>query len=76
MESKGDQKIGNTIANLINLMKELSNLASEHGIEGQLYEGVLAKIITLKVTPGTKNLGVTTLIRVTPKRMAKTFEIS
>ena len=41
---KGDQKIGNTITNLINVMKDLSNLASEHGIEGQLYEGDLENL--------------------------------
>ena len=47
-EVKEDQKIGNTIAILINVMKDLSNLASKHGILGQLYEwGGLEKIIIL-----------------------------
>ena len=45
---RGDKKIGAAIASLINVMKDLSTLASEHGIEGQLYEGGgLEKIMTL-----------------------------
>ena len=45
---KGDEKIGNAIAGLINAMSDLSTLAAEHGIEGQLYEGgSLEKILTL-----------------------------
>ena len=37
---KGDENISIVIAGLINSMKDLSSLASEHNIEGQLYEGV------------------------------------
>ena len=37
---KGDKKIATNLANLINIMKDLSTLAIEHDIEGQLYEGV------------------------------------
>ena len=45
---RGDKKIGAAIASLINVMKDLSTLASDHGIEGQLYEGGrLEKIMTL-----------------------------
>ena len=36
---KGDEKLANVIAGLINTMKDLSALALEHNIEGQLYEG-------------------------------------
>ena len=36
---RGDEKIGNAIAGLINAMTDLSLLAAEHKIEGQLYEG-------------------------------------
>ena len=36
---KGDSKLSNALAGLINTMKELGTLATEHGIEGQLYEG-------------------------------------
>ena len=45
---KGDEKIGMAIARLVNAMKDLSSLACEHHIEGQLYEGGgLEKIMTL-----------------------------
>ena len=45
---KGDGKISNAIANLVNAMSDLSALASEHKIEGQLYEGGgLEKILML-----------------------------
>ena len=37
--AKSDRKICNTLAYLINTMQELSTLASDHNIEGQLYEG-------------------------------------
>ena len=36
---KGDEKVATDLASLTNAMKELASLASEHGIEGQLYEG-------------------------------------
>ena len=36
---RGDQKISVTLASLINTMQDLSALAAEHDIEGQLYEG-------------------------------------
>ena len=36
---RGDQKISVTLASLINTMRDLSTLAAEHNIEGQLYEG-------------------------------------
>ena len=36
---KGDQKVCVTLASLINTMKDLSTLATEHNLEGQLYEG-------------------------------------
>ena len=45
---KGDEKISNTIAGLVNAMKDLSMLAAEHKIEGQLYEGGgLEKVLML-----------------------------
>ena len=45
---KGEEKIASAIAGLINAMKDLTALASEHEIEGQLYEGGgLEKIMTL-----------------------------
>ena len=45
---KGDEKLANVIAGLINTMKDLSALALEHKIEGQLYEGGgLEKVLTL-----------------------------
>ena len=37
--AKSDKKTCNVLANLINTMQELSTLASDHSIEGQLYEG-------------------------------------
>ena len=39
LNSGGDEKIDNGLAKLINAMKELEELAIEHIIEGQLYEG-------------------------------------
>ena len=36
---KGDENISIATAGLINSMNDLSSLASEHNIEGQLYEG-------------------------------------
>ena len=36
---KGNDKLINALAGLINAMRDLSILASEHGLEGQLYEG-------------------------------------
>ena len=39
--SGGDEKIANRLAKLINAMKELEELAIEHTIEGQLYEGAV-----------------------------------
>ena len=45
---KGDENIGGALANLTNIMKDLSTLATEHNIEGQLYEGGgLEKIFSL-----------------------------
>ena len=45
---KGDSKISNALARLINTMKDLSFLAREHCIEGQLYEGGgLEKVLIL-----------------------------
>ena len=45
---KGESKISNALARLINTMKDLSFLAKEHCIEGQLYEGGgLEKILIL-----------------------------
>ena len=38
LNSEGDEKIANGLAKLINAMKELE-LAIEHNMEGQLYEG-------------------------------------
>ena len=37
--AKGDEKIGSALAHLINVMKDLSLIAADHNIEGQLYEG-------------------------------------
>ncbi len=37
--AKGDEKIGSALAHLINVMKDLSVIAVDHDIEGQLYEG-------------------------------------
>ena len=37
--TKWNAKLTNTLAGLINTMTDLSSLASEHKIEGQLYEG-------------------------------------
>ena len=36
---KDDEKIRDMLAKIINTMTDLSSLASEHSIEGQLYEG-------------------------------------
>ena len=36
---QGEQKIGSAIAKLCNSMRDLSKLATEHDLEGQLYEG-------------------------------------
>ena len=36
---KGDERIANGLASLINAMRDLQTLACEHNIEGQLYEG-------------------------------------
>ena len=36
---KGNEKIINALAILINSMSDLSTLATEHGLESQLYEG-------------------------------------
>ena len=36
---RGEEKIANALASLVNAMKDLSFLATEHNIEGQLYEG-------------------------------------
>ena len=45
---KGDAKVAETLASLINVMKDLSSLALEHDIEGQLYEGGgLEKVLSL-----------------------------
>ena len=45
---KGDSKIASALAGLINTMTDLSALATEHSIEGQLYEGGgLEKILFL-----------------------------
>ena len=45
---KGDEKIANALASLLNTMKDLSTLASTHNIEGQLYEGGgLEKVMSL-----------------------------
>ena len=47
-KAKGDEKIANTLASVINTMTELSALATEHSIEGQLYEGGgLEKVMSL-----------------------------
>ena len=35
---RGDQTISVTLASLINTMQDLSTLAAEHDIQGQLYE--------------------------------------
>ena len=45
---KSDQKLANLLTKLINTMRDLSNLAREHNLEGQLYEGGgLEKVFTL-----------------------------
>ena len=45
---KGDQKIGVAVAKLCNTMQDLSKLAHEHDLEGQLYEGGgLEKVMSL-----------------------------
>ena len=36
---KGEEKIRDSLAKVLNTMTDLENLAAEHGIEGQLYEG-------------------------------------
>ena len=46
--AKGDQKIATILASLINTMRDLSTLAKDHDIEGQLYEGGgLEKVMSL-----------------------------
>ena len=37
--ARSDQKLGNALTKLVNAMQDLSVLASEHDLEGQLYEG-------------------------------------
>ena len=60
---KGNDKMNNALASLINCMKDLSVLASEHDLEGQLYEGGgLEKILFLIGDPRhkkfrTQNIG-------------------
>ena len=45
---KGEEKIANALASLINAMKDLGFLAAAHNIEGQLYEGCgLEKVMLL-----------------------------
>ena len=45
---KGDEKILDSLAKIVNAMTDLSALATEHNIEGQLYEGGgLEKIMSL-----------------------------
>ena len=45
---KNDQKLANLLTKIINTMKDLSDLAREHNLEGQLYEGGgLEKVLTL-----------------------------
>ena len=45
---KGDEKITTALANILNAMTDLGTLASEHNIEGQLYEGGgLEKVMSL-----------------------------
>ena len=45
---RGDEKIANALSVLLNAMKDLSSLATEHDIEGQLYEGGgLEKVMSL-----------------------------
>ena len=39
LNSGSDEKIANSLAQLLNVMRELEALATEHKIEGQLYEG-------------------------------------
>ena len=36
---KSDDKVTSSLAHLVNIMRELSTLAAQHDIEGQLYEG-------------------------------------
>ena len=36
---KGDEKLGNALAKIINMMTELSNLAQKHNLEYKLYVG-------------------------------------
>ena len=46
--ARSDQKLGNALTKLVNAMQDLSVLASEHDLEGQLYEGGgLEKIMCL-----------------------------
>ena len=45
---RGDKKMAEALAGIINIMKELRVLASEHGLEGQLFEGgCLEKVMNL-----------------------------
>ena len=45
---RGDEKIADALASLLNTMKDLSVLAATHSIEGQLYEGGgLEKVMSL-----------------------------
>ena len=45
---RGDKKMAEALAGIINIMKELRVLASEHGLEGQLFEGgCLEKLMNL-----------------------------
>ena len=45
---RDDEKIRNVLAKITNTMMDLSSLASEHGLEGQLYEGGgLEKVFSL-----------------------------
>ena len=45
---RDDEKIRNLLAKVTNTMTDLSSLASEHGLEGQLYEGGgLEKVLSL-----------------------------
>ena len=46
--ARSDKKLGNVLTKLVNAMQDLSVLASEHDLEGQLYEGGgLEKIMCL-----------------------------
>ena len=46
-KAKGDKRIANGLASLINAMRDLQTLTCGHNIEGQLYEGGgLEKVIS------------------------------